>query len=185
MRVITGIAKGKKLISSKDNNIRPTSDKVKMGIFNVLSHGNVNFRFEDSAVLDLFSGSGALGIEALSRGANNCLFVDKSRESLSICEKNVISCNFSEKSSSKLFDLGSNRTFNNGSKFDLIFADPPYKNDFAPIIFYFLTNNQLFKKGSLIVIEESIDQKLTANKRFKQIANKVYGNTQVLFFEVI
>ena len=103
MRVITGISKGKKLFSGKDNFIRPTSDRVKMGIFNVLSHGDINFHFEGSAVLDLFSGSGALGIEALSRGANHCLFVDKSRESLSICEKNIINCNFIEKSSSKFF----------------------------------------------------------------------------------
>ena len=185
MRVITGISKGKKLISSKDNFIRPTSDKVKMGIFNVLSHGNINFHFENSVVLDLFSGSGALGIEALSRGANHCLFVDKSRESLSICEKNIINCNFIEKSSSKLFDIKSNRDFNYGANFDLIFADPPYNNDFVPIIFNFLTNNKLFKKGSLIVIEESIDQKLTTNEGFEQIDRKVYGKTQVLFFEVI
>jgi len=185
MRVITGIAKGKKLISSKDNYIRPTSDKVKMGIFNVLTHGNINFQFENSKVLDLFSGSGALGIEALSRGANHCLFVDKNKESISICERNIINCNFQEKSSTRLFDIKSKRGFIYSTQFDIIFVDPPYKSDFVPIMFDFVINNKLLKKGSVIIIEESIDQNLNLDEKFEKIERKVYGKTQVLFLKVI
>ena len=74
MRVISGSAKGKKLISSKSREIRPTSDKVKMAIFNILRHGVINFDFNGCYTLDLFSGSGSLGIESLSRGSEFCFF---------------------------------------------------------------------------------------------------------------
>ena len=74
MRVISGSAKGKKLISTKNREIRPTSDKVKMAIFNILRHGVINFDFNGCYTLDLFSGSGSLGIESLSRGSEFCFF---------------------------------------------------------------------------------------------------------------
>ena len=74
MRIISGSAKGKKLSSIRSMNIRPTADKVKMAIFNVLQHGVINFDFEGCTTLDLFSGSGSLGIESLSRGSEFCFF---------------------------------------------------------------------------------------------------------------
>ena len=76
MRVISGSAKGKKLATVKDASIRPTADKVKMALFNVLQHGVINFNFEGCTTLDMFSGSGSLGIESLSRGSEFCFFLD-------------------------------------------------------------------------------------------------------------
>ena len=87
MRVISGSAKGKKLISTKNREIRPTSDKVKMAIFNILRHGVINFDFNGCYTLDLFSGSGSLGIESLSRGSEFCFFLDISHSSHQVCKK--------------------------------------------------------------------------------------------------
>ena len=89
MRVISGSAKGKKLATVKGTGIRPTADKVKMALFNVLQHGVINFNFEGCNTLDMFSGSGSLGIESLSRGSEFCFFLDISRESHLICKKNL------------------------------------------------------------------------------------------------
>ena len=86
MRVISGSAKGKRLATVKDASIRPTADKVKMALFNVLQHGVINFNFEGCTTLDMFSGSGSLGIGSLSRGSEFCFFLDVSRELVNILE---------------------------------------------------------------------------------------------------
>lgn len=120
MRVITGIAKGKRLIAPEGYDVRPTSDKVKEGLFSALQ-----FDIEGRRILDLFAGSGQLGIEALSRGAESAVFVDNSGTSVKIIEKNIASCGFGEcarviKSDYSSFCAMSRDTF------DIVFLDPPY-----------------------------------------------------------
>ena len=126
MRVISGSAKGKKLISSKSREIRPTSDKVKMAIFNILRHGVINFDFNGCYTLDLFSGSGSLGIESLSRGSEFCFFLDISHGSHQVCKKNLQSCGFTHLSANIIWDIRKKKPFFVENKFDLILADPPY-----------------------------------------------------------
>ncbi len=121
MRVITGSAKGKRLESPKgDDVVRPTTDRVKEALFSILQ-----FELENAAVLDLFAGSGQLGIEALSRGAQSCVFVEKDPTVAKLVERNIAACNF--QNSAKVIK-GDFKAVLNGTKsnFDIAFLDPPY-----------------------------------------------------------
>jgi len=122
MRVISGINKGKKLYAPEGNSVRPTSDKVKEAIFNII--GPID---KEAAVLDLFAGSGSIGIEFLARGAKYCTFVDASRKSLNFVRKNLELCNFKDRARIILSDYEKAivKLGENNEKFDYIFADPP------------------------------------------------------------
>lgn len=121
MRVITGSKRGRRLKTLEGNDVRPTTDKVKESVFNI-----IQFDIEGRNVLDLFSGSGQLGIEALSRGARMCTFVDSSRASLAVTSENIKAVGFEKESKAVLCDALSflDRDLN---KYDLAFLDPPYK----------------------------------------------------------
>lgn len=120
MRVITGSARGKKLKELPGLDTRPTTDRVKEGLFNV-----IQFDIEGRRVLDLFAGTGQLGIECLSRGAVSCDFVDSSPAAMKIIKDNVAACRLAEKAAFHQKDFSA---FLNGvrGKYDLIFLDPPY-----------------------------------------------------------
>ncbi len=120
MRVITGSARGRRLLSPEGYDVRPTTDKVKESIFNI-----IQFAVSDAVVLDLFAGSGQLGIEALSRGAEKCVFVDSSPKSLAIVKSNIDLCRFSQQSVTVPADYISFLKTTN-EKFDIVFLDPPY-----------------------------------------------------------
>lgn len=120
MRVITGSAKGRKLLSPEGIVVRPTTEMVKEAIFSIL-----NFRLEQATVLDLFAGSGQMGIEALSRGAKMCVFVDKSRSSQQLVIENLKSTKLF--SSARVANMDAAMFLkSNTVKFDIIIADPPY-----------------------------------------------------------
>ncbi len=123
MRVITGSARGRRLISPEGFDVRPTTDKVKESIFNI-----IQFQLAGATVLDLFAGSGQLGIEAISRGADKAVFVDASRKSLDVVKKNIELCRFQSEAEAHLSDsvayLKSCR-----HKFDIVFLDPPYHKE--------------------------------------------------------
>ncbi len=120
MRVITGTARGKRLCTLKGEDIRPTTDRVKEGLFS-----SIQFDVPGARVLDLFAGSGQLGIEALSRGAAFCVFVDRSNEAQGVIQKNLQTAGVSDRARQVLVDA---RTFlqTNRERFDLVFLDPPY-----------------------------------------------------------
>jgi len=119
MRIISGTARGRKLKEPIGHNIRPTSDKVKESIFNI-----IQFDIEGRRVLDLFAGSGQFGIEALSRGARSAAFVDSASESIKLIKENLKTCGFSDMSTVHARDAL--RYLEGEEKFDLIFVDPPY-----------------------------------------------------------
>lgn len=120
MRVITGQTRGRRLISPEGYDVRPTTDKVKESLFNI-----IQFRLAGASVLDLFAGSGQLGIEALSRGAERAVFVDSSRKSLDVVKKNIELCRFSSQAQTFLCDASAFlRTTR--EKFDIVILDPPY-----------------------------------------------------------
>lgn len=121
MRVITGSARGRRLKTPDNYDIRPTSDMVKEALFSI-----IQFDIQGASVLDLFSGSGQLGIEALSRGALKCVFVDKNKESAGITKENVEFTGFAEQS--KVVQCDSISYLKTcGEVFDLAFLDPPYE----------------------------------------------------------
>lgn len=120
MRVITGIARGKRLVTPDGSDVRPTSDKVKEALFSALQ-----FDIEGRRVLDLFAGSGQLGIEALSRGAESCVFVDNSRASLNLVKKNLEITGLSVNTKVVQSDFSSFAAMCRDT-FDIVFLDPPY-----------------------------------------------------------
>jgi 16S rRNA (guanine(966)-N(2))-methyltransferase RsmD len=120
MRIISGSRKGKKLLTPTDSAIRPTSDKVRGAMFNV-----IQFELHGKKILDLFCGTGALGLEALSRGADFVWFVDNSPISLELARKNIAACGFEERAKLILSD-GIKFLKNTDEKFDITFLDPPY-----------------------------------------------------------
>ncbi len=121
MRVITGTARGRRLIAPNGLETRPTSDKVKEGLFSA-----IQFDIEGRRILDLFAGSGAMGIEALSRGAKSAVFVDNSKAAIYTIEENIRSCGF--KNNTKVYNTDY-KSFLAANKdlFDIVFLDPPYK----------------------------------------------------------
>jgi len=124
MRVISGTARGRKLKEPTGNKIRPTSDKVKESVFNI-----IQFDIEGRRVLDLFAGSGQYGIEALSRGAKSAVFVDTLSDAVRLVRENVQTCGFSDIAS--ILARDALRFLESDEKYDLIFIDPPYDTSLA------------------------------------------------------
>ncbi|WP_283610768.1 16S rRNA (guanine(966)-N(2))-methyltransferase RsmD [Faecalispora anaeroviscerum] len=121
MRIITGSARGKKLQSLEGERVRPTPDRVKEALFNI-----IQFDLEGRRVLDLFAGSGQLGLEAISRGAREAVFVDSSRDSVSVVEKNIAATGFGEQAKVVNADFASFLS-RNPQPFDIALLDPPYR----------------------------------------------------------
>ena len=151
MRVITGIAKGKRLETLEGLDIRPTTDKVKEAIFS-----SIQFEIFDTEILDLFAGTGQMGIEALSRGARAAVFVDNSRRSLEVVKKNLEITNFSSKSTVINMN-GIDFASTTSKKFDFIFLDPPYNKGILLEILPVLSN-KLTDEGQIICeYEKNLD----------------------------
>lgn len=120
MRVITGTARGRRLETLPGEDTRPTGEKVKEGLFSA-----IQFEIEGRRVLDLFAGSGQLGIEALSRGAAGCVFVDRSREAVEVIRRNLKAANLTQ--NTQVLNLDADAYLQRpGDRFDLVFLDPPY-----------------------------------------------------------
>ena len=126
MRVITGTARGRKLQTPAGTAVRPTSDMVKEAVFSI-----IQFEVEGARVLDLFAGSGQMGIEALSRGARSCVFVDNAKDSLAAVRENLRSCNLAHSARVMAGDALSFLRQYQGEPFDIVFVDPPYAGELS------------------------------------------------------
>ncbi len=169
MRVTSGIRKGALLQSAEDLSVRPTTDKVKQAIFNM-----IQFEIPGRNVLDLFAGSGALGIEALSRGANHCTFVDIQPE---IVRKNVKKVRFEEMSRIVKSDYLSFLDGTN-SPFDLVFLDPPYQKGMLPLALEGLVKRNLLLPGSLIVWEYDLGENISVPQEIRILKERNFGRIQ-------
>ena len=152
MRIIGGTAKGRRLASFRGMSIRPTTDKVREAIFNILPRP---FTFKN--VLDLFAGTGAVGIEALSRGAETVTFVDNDPKAVKIIRKNLETCGFSDMASIINMDIQPSLTLLNkkGEQFDLIFIDPPYHASLTGTALHCIEERGLLNKTGILVVESS------------------------------
>lgn len=179
MRIISGEKKGTRLFSLKKRKIRPTSDKVKGAIFNVL------VSVEDKKILDLFAGSGALGIEALSRGAKEAVFVDSSFTSLDLIRKNLEKLGFKDKS--RLIKKNVLRFLKGETegKFDLILADPPYGKGLCQKVLEILSEKEILNPDGVLVIEHHKKEKIEKLENFILLQERKYGDTLVSFFRKI
>lgn len=185
MRVISGIRKGHRLKAPKGIEVRPTEDKIKESIFNIL--GSIDK--EDSLILDLFAGSGSIGIEFLSRGAKKCYFVDISSKSIQSIKENLLHTNLNDlatviksDSSKAIKDLGGMSL-----KFDFIYLDPPFKN--SKLLYQVLNglnDYQLLAYNGLIIIEHENELILEDYVYdFKKTDERRYGSKTVSFFKKI
>ncbi|MCR4594684.1 MAG: 16S rRNA (guanine(966)-N(2))-methyltransferase RsmD [Clostridiales bacterium] len=152
MRVISGEARGRRLQTLEGDEVRPTTDRVKESLFSI-----IQFDIPGSNVVDLFSGSGQLGIEAVSRGAGHCSFVDESRKSLDVTKSNIKTCGFEGKTS--VF-LGGAVSFleNTHNTFDIAILDPPYRKGLIDRTLPVLTPKM--SQNGLIICEASAEEKL-------------------------
>ena len=152
MRVISGKYRGKRLESPLGNDVRPTADKVKESIFNV-----IQFDIGGSSFLDLFCGSGAIGIEAISRGADKVYFCDASRTSVALTQTNLRGVEGNYKILCRDFR---DALYSADGKWDFIFVDPPYKCDYIDDICSIILQRQLLSDGGYIIYEHSNDYKI-------------------------
>lgn len=177
MRIIGGEARSRTLIAPKGMETRPTLDQVRESLFNILQ-----MRIEGAKVLDLYAGSGALALEALSRGAESAVLCDMSREACSVIRRNIDSLHYQERAT--LYQTEDKRALDllekSGIKFDLIFLDPPYRMDTSVTIDLIVDKN-LLAPGGLIIVEH--DEKMMPNpKKITCIDRRKYRATNLSFY---
>lgn len=178
MRIVGGSCKGRRLASFKGMSIRPTSDKVREAIFNILPR-----EFPFKKVLDLFAGTGAMGIEALSRGAEEVVFVDIDQHSVSVIKKNLEACGLDAKIFKRDTESAIRQLVKFNETFDLIFIDPPYQASLIDDTLKALDTGRLLNAGGFIVAETSKRAPVKAElKDLSLIDERKYGDTLVYFF---
>lgn len=179
MRVIAGRFKGRPLLAFKASHIRPTTDRVKESIFNkIMNH------WDSPRVLDLFSGTGSLTIEAISRGAAEVTAVEMNRKSLQILRKNLQ--HFSLTDEVKVLPLDVFKFLKKpvGGPFDLILVDPPFTKKLAHLVMEALSKSNIFTAGAWVVIEASSQERLDeAYPTFELLDKKDFGDKSVAFFQ--
>ena len=178
MRVISGSARGKKLLCVENMDIRPTLDRVKESVFNMIA-----FDVADAIVLDLFSGSGALGIEALSRGAAHCTFTDKASASVSVTKKNIEATRFGDISSVICTD-SIDFIEKTVEKYDIIFIDPPYESDLYEKSLSAIKKHGILSEGGFIVLE--YDTEISpdfSTDGYSIVKDKKYGRVRILIMK--
>lgn len=179
MRIISGKARGTKLYTLDGINTRPTLDRVKESLFNIIQE-----KLLDAIVLDLFSGSGALGLESISRGANKAILCDNNINSIDIIKKNTIKCHFEQKV--KIICKDYKKCLNTiNEKIDIIFIDPPYDKNIAVNAIKMILDNDLLKEDGLIVLET--DEEEREIEQLNNIKNiniqdlRRYGRVKLIF----
>lgn len=179
MRIIGGKAKGTKLYTLEGENTRPTLDRVRESLFNILQ-----FKLQGSIFLDLFSGSGACGIEAVSRGAKKAILCDKSKQAIEIIKKNIEKTHTKEQI--ELYHMTFEELLETKvkEKLDIIFIDPPYQTDFAYKAVKIILDNNLISEDSILIIET--DQEKRVKEQLKNLEIEImderkYGRANLIF----
>ena len=182
MRVIAGSARRLLLKTPVGNETRPTADKAKETLFNVL----MPYIYSDTDFLDLFSGSGGIGIEALSRGARSAVFVERNKQALSCIRDNLKTTSFADRSEIFAMDVFSALNQLNGRRdFDIIFMDPPYANDLEKDILEYIANSSLLREDGVVVVEASNDTdfEYASDLGYEIIKSKIYKNNCHIFLK--
>jgi 16S rRNA (guanine966-N2)-methyltransferase len=183
MRIISGKYRGKKILSPKDSATRPLKDLAKESIFNIIIHSNkFNVLLKNSNILDLFSGVGSFGLECLSRGSKKSTFVENYKEALTVLKKNITSLNYEKESFILEKDIIKNLNFKDfKEKFNIIFADPPYKEKNLNLILLKILNSEILDDQGIMIIHRQKNDIDNFPKEFKIIEEKIYGISRVIF----
>ena len=180
MRIVAGRFKGRPLQTPANDAIRPTSDRVRESMFNILQHGIAGFTLEGARVLDLFAGTGALGIEAVSRGATSCLFVEEEAEARGLIRANMEVLSLT--GITKLFRRDATSLGPSGKlgTFGLVLLDPPYGRGLGEAALASAISGGWLAPGAVVVLEERADVAVALPPPLALLDRHVYGDTQVL-----
>lgn len=183
MRIIAGKFKGTRLVPPKSKTIRPTSDRVRESLFNILEHGKYACSLEQLRVLDLFAGTGALGLEAMSRGAAFCLFIDIQATARAIIRQNIE--NLSLTGSTKVFRRDATKLGESGryGQFDLVFLDPPYAENLGGQVLTSLIQGNWIAPTCRIILEDSQKSALVLPNGLELLDSRLYGDTCIYLIE--
>ncbi|MFD1774972.1 16S rRNA (guanine(966)-N(2))-methyltransferase RsmD [Paenibacillus rhizophilus] len=183
MRVVSGTAKGRPLKSVPGTGTRPTTDKVKEAIFSMIGP-----YFDGGDVLDLFAGTGGLGIEALSRGMDSAVFIDMEPKSIDTVRENLKTARLAEKA--EVYRNDANKALGalekRGRIFDLVFLDPPYRHKFGDELMALMADKGLLRQGAVIVLEHESGYEYPEQiPGFEQLRHAVYGETAVSIYRYL
>ncbi len=177
MRIISGNRRGHKLVGFEGDRIRPTTDRVKESVFNLIQ-GYI----ADSKVLDLFAGSGALGFEAMSRGALGVVFVDADKASVEVVKKNAASLNFGD--GVRILNMTYQDYFRTSREsFDIIFLDPPYNKGFIEPVLADIVENDRLESGGIIVLESDDTDMHCEFDGLSVLKQKKYGRSYITVYQ--
>ena len=181
MRIISGTARGTKLYTLKGMQTRPTLDRVKESLFNIIQN-----KIVDSIFLDLFSGSGAIGLEAASRGAKKVILCDKSKEAINIIKKNIEKTHLEEKAQVFNTDYEMLLKEKIKEKVDIVYIDPPYNSNFAKKSIEIMIKNKIVDENSTIIVETDREDKINEISKLPiEIENKrKYGRAEIIFLRI-
>ena len=183
MRIISGTLKGRIITTSAPSGVRPTTDRARETIFNIL--GNM-IDFEGIRVLDLCAGTGALGLEALSRGATYCCFVELSRKTSELISKTIQ--NFGLDAESYDVVTTDSRSFakrfsiETDQQYDLIFTDPPYKEKIVNLLFNLIIENGILAPDCIFVAEHDVRETVVVPENYERTTSRIFGETGIDFF---
>jgi 16S rRNA (guanine966-N2)-methyltransferase len=181
MRIVAGRFKAHVIEAPKGLATRPTSDRVREALFNVLEHG-IGFDFDGARVLDLFAGSGALGLEALSRGARFCCFVDDASPARAAIRRNVEALGLT--GATKIWRRDATRLGAAGTlvPFDLAFCDPPYGKHLGEKALRSAADGGWLTGSAIVVLEERSDSAIAPQPGLKELETRLYGDTKIMIF---
>jgi 16S rRNA (guanine966-N2)-methyltransferase len=182
MRVVGGRLKGRNLAAPSSRDIRPTADRLRESVFNILVHAYDN-PIQDARVLDLFAGTGALGVEAVSRGAKFALFVDNGAEARALLRNNVESLGLGGVTKVFRRDATNLGPAHPVEPFSLVFLDPPYAKGLAEKALASLRDGAWLTPGALVVVEEAKAAAFTAPEGFEELERRAYDDTEFVFLK--
>jgi len=182
MRIVGGNLRGRALATPRSGDVRPTSDRVRESVFNILEHSIADLNLNEARVIDVFAGTGALGVEALSRGARFCLFIEQAPDARALIRTNIET--FGLTGVSKIFrrdatNLGPSGTM---APFDLAFLDPPYGKALGEAGLSALRDGSWLAPGASVVLEEHAKSTIGSVNGYETIDTRSYGDTQVQIY---
>ncbi len=182
MRIVGGIHKGARLAAPSSQAVRPTSDRTREALFNILAHGIEDFDLEDARVLDLFAGTGALGLEALSRGARFAIFIDNASEPRGLIRRNVETLGLT--GCTKVWRRDATRLGEAGTlePLDLVFADPPYGRGLGETALASAIAGGWVADGAVVVLEEQAATDIAEIAGLVVHDARTYGDTQLVIY---
>ena len=182
MRIISGKAKGTKLYTLEGTNTRPTLDRVKESIFNIIQND-----IEDAEILDLFAGSGAIGLEFLSRGARNAVLCDKSKDAIEIIKRNVQKTHMEEKTQILNLDFETCLDKVKNRLFDIIYIDPPYVTKYILKSIEKIIAQENLKKEGIMILETDDEQRILReieSEEVRIVDKRKYGRATIIFLKL-